>query len=175
MNPESGKSVWPLALLIPCLISILLTSCENSKNDPLFAGTWQFTETINTDGLVFNTVRTIVLTRKSYEETYSVQRENSASFSEIIGTRGDLVLTHSSMVFQLKALGACIRDASDICTGTVQWYSEGSGYWTDNIPFFKETIPGEFEADETTLRLMRDLNTDGDTLDAGEDVVFEKV
>lgn len=175
MNRKSGKSVQPVALLITCLISLILISCENTKNDPAFAGTWLFSETINTDGLVFNTVRTIVLTQKNYEETYSVQRENSASASEIIGTRGDLVLTHSSMVFQLKELGACLRDASDICTGTVEWYSEGSQYWTDNIPFFKQTIPGEFQADETTLRLIRDLNTDGDTDDAGEDIVFKKV
>ena len=175
MNRKSGKSALYLELLIPCLIFVILTSCENMKDDPLYVGTWQFTETINTDGLVFNTIRTMKLTKKTYEETYSVQRQNSASISEIIGTRGNLVLTHSSMVFQLKGLGACSRDASDICTGTVQWYSENSQYWTDNIQFFKLVIPGEFKAETAKLWLTRDLNTDGDTDDAGENVVFERI
>jgi hypothetical protein len=65
-----------------------------------------------------------------------VQREGSTALSEIIGTKGDLTPSHSGVLFQLKELGTCMRDASDICTGNVQWYSEGSQYWNDNIPFF---------------------------------------
>lgn len=174
MNEKSEKTALYFALLKLCFLSFLFFSCENQK-DPLYVGTWQFNETINTDNLVFNTIRTLTLTRKSYEETFLVERENSGPVSEIIGTSGDLVTTHSGMVFYLKELGTCIRDELDICTGDVQWFAEGSGYWTDNIIFFKLIIPGDFEAEESTLWLTRDLNTDGDTDDAGEDILFERI
>lgn len=174
INKKPDKSSLHLNLGLISLILFSLISCENQK-EPVYAGAWQFTETINVDGLVFSTIRTLTLSRKSYDETYSVQREGSPVLSEIIGTKGDLTPTHSSMIFHLKELGTCIRDASDICTGNVQWYSEGSQYWNDNIPFFKLIIPGEFEAGESTLWLKRDLNTDGDREDPGEDVLFERI
>jgi hypothetical protein len=174
MNEKSNKPSLHFILPLISLMLFTFVSCENQK-DPLYAGTWQFTETVTADNLVLNTIRTLTLTKKTYEETFLVERENSTSVSEIIGTRGDLSQTHSGMVFQLKELGTCIRDASDACTGNVQWNGQGSKYWDDNIPFFKLIVPGGFEADESTLWLTRDLNNDGDTADAGEDILFERI
>ena len=64
---------------------------------------------------------------------------------------------------------------SDICTGNVQWYSEGTRYWNDNIPYFKLIFLGSSKLVKSTLWLTRDLNTDDDTNDAGEDILFEKI
>lgn len=162
-------------LIVLLLIFFLASSCENMKEDPVYVGTWQFTEQITTDGLVINTVRTLKLGKKTYEETYLVERESTGLISEIIGTRGNLIFTHTGLVFQLKELGTCDRDDLDKCTGDVLWYGDGSNYWNTNILFFEPLVPGEYQADETTLRLIRDLNTDGDNLDAGEDIVFERI
>lgn len=173
MNLKSFGSVAIGNLLIFSLI-FLVSSCENKKN-PLFVGTWQYIESINSDDIVYNTVRTIVLTKNSYEETFSVRRENSPSFTEILGKKGALTLTRSGLAFSIKELGTCLRDASDICTGNVEWYGEGSQYWAENISLYQLHFPGNLEADETTLWLSRDMNTDGDTDDAGEEIVFERI
>jgi len=175
MKSERTVQIFYVLQLTLIFSLLLLTdSCENQGN-PLFVGTWQFTESVNADNLVFNTTRTLVLTKRTYEETYRVERVDPGTISQIIGTKGDLVTTHSGMVFQLNQLGECEKDELEICTGNVVWHSEGSNYWNENIIFFKPVVPGEFEAGETTLWLRRDLNTDGDTDDAGEDITFERV
>jgi len=175
MHYKSNSPAPRFTLLILLLIYFLVTSCENLKNDHQYVGTWQFEEKISTGDLVFNTTRTLKLTKNTYEETYLIQRENSGSASAIIGTSGDLFLAHSNMTFDLKELGTCLVDASGLCTGSVQWYGQGNQYWTDNIPYFRLKVVGEFQADEATLLLTRDLNNDGDIEDTGEDVVFDRI
>ncbi len=160
-------------ILIVTLFTLLTSSCELLRKDPDYIGTWQFTERITTNSLVYNTTRTLNLTKKTYEETYVIQRENPGTISAIIGTRGNLGMTHSNLVFTLEEIGTCAPDESDACTGDVQWYGEGTQYWLDNIPYFGKKVTGEYEVDETTLRLKRDLNNDGDLADTGEDVTFE--
>ena len=93
----------------------------------------------------------------------------------ILGKKGALTLTRSGLAFSIKELGTCLRDASDICTGNVEWYGEGSQYWAENISLYQLHFPGNLEADETTLWLSRDMNTDGDTDDAGEEIIFERI
>jgi uncharacterized membrane protein len=160
-------------LLIVSLFTLLITSCESLKKDLEYIGTWQFTEKITTDDLVYNTTRTLKLTKNTYEETYVIQRENSATISAIIGTRGSLGLTHTNLVFTLEEIGTCALNESEACTGDVQWYGEGTQYWLDNILYFEKKVSGEYEVNETTLRLTRDLNNDGDIEDTGEYVTFE--
>ncbi len=80
-----------------------------------------------------------------------------------------------SLIFELKELGTCALDNSEICTGNIQWYGDGTQYWTDNIVYFKKTVTGAFEVIGNTLRLTRDLNRDFDYEDTGEDVTFEKI
>lgn len=162
-------------LIIVSIFILIIPSCESFNKDPEFIGTWQFTEKITSNDLVFNTTRTLILTKNSYEETYTIQRENSAAISSIIGTRGNISMTHSTLVFELKELGTCTLNGSGICTGSVQWFGEGTRYWTDNIVYFKKIITGVFEVTGTTLRLTRDLNRDGDYEDTGEDVIFELI
>ena len=162
-------------LIILSLIAIIIPSCESLNKDPEFIGTWQFSEKITSDDLVYNTTRTLILTENSYEETYTIQRESSAVISSIIGTKGNLGMARSNLIFELKELGTCALDNSEICTGNVQWYGEGTQYWTDNIVYFKKTVTGVFEVIGNTLRLTRDLNRDFDYEDPGEDVTFEKI
>ena len=157
------------------LIPVVIPSCQSLKDDPLFAGTWQFKAVITADDLIFNTTRTLTLTKKTYVETYVIERADEGIISGIIGTKGDLVLSRANITFLLKELGTCVKDASDKCTDTVQWYGEASQYWIDNVPYFEITVKGDFEADETTLRLKRDLNNDGDFDDTGEDIEFERI
>lgn len=172
---RSIKNPALFVLITISFLMLLIPSCESLKNDPEFIGTWQFTEKITSDDLVFNTTRTLILTENSYEETYTIQRENSAVISSIIGTKGNLEMARSNLIFELKELGTCALDNSEICTGNVQWYGEGTQYWTDNIVYFKKTVTGVFEVIGTTLRLTRDLNRDFDYEDTGEDVTFEKI
>jgi hypothetical protein len=160
-------------ILIVSLFTILTSSCELLRKDPDYIGSWQVTEKITGNSLVYNTTRTLNLTKKTYEEIYIIQRENSSTISAIIGTRGSLGLTHANLVFTLEEIGTCAPDESDVCTGDVQWYGEGTQYWQDNIPYFQKKVLGEYKVNETTLRLTRDLNNDGDIEDTGEDVTFE--
>jgi len=161
-------------IAVLCLI-LIIPSCESLRKDPEFIGTWEFTERITSDEIVYNNTRTIILTKNTWEETYVIQRENSPSISAIIGTRGDLRYSHSKLIFELKELGTCTLDEMEICTGFVEWHGEGTGYWTDNEQFFRKTVEGQYEAGTTTLRLTRDLNDDSDFLDTGEDVTFEMI
>lgn len=172
MEKASFNRIYLLFVLI---ITAVITSCRSSGEDPLYVGTWQYSATITTDDLVFYTIRTLKLTKSTYEETYLIRRESSGMISGIIGTRGELVPAHTMLTFQLNALGTCVKDELDACTENVVWHSEGSPYWVDNIQFFKSEVGGEIEADETTLWLKRDLNMDGDFEDPGEEVLFERI
>jgi hypothetical protein len=160
-------------LLTAFLLALLTTSCESLKKDPDYVGAWQFPQQITSDNIVYNTTRTLTLTKDTYEETYVVQRENSSIISAIIGTGGSLGLTHTNLVFTLEKLGTCELDESEVCAGNVQWYGEGTLYWIENKPYFEEKVAGEYEVDGTTLWLTRDLNNDGDIEDTGENVTFE--
>jgi hypothetical protein len=162
-------------LLLFLLVPVIIPSCQSLKDDALFTGTWQHKDVVTADELVFNTTRILTLTKKTYEETYVIVRADEGIISAIIGTKGDLVLSHSNITFLLKELGTCVLDASERCTSSVQWYGEGSQYWTDNIPYFKISVKGDFKADETTLWLKRDLNNDGDFDDTGEEIEFERI
>lgn len=162
-------------LLTAFLFTFLITSCELLKKDPVYAGTWQFTEQITANDMVYNTTRTLNLTKDTYEETYVIQRENSSTISAIIGTGGSLWLTHTNLVFILEELGTCELGESEACTGNVQWYGEGTLYWIENKPYFEEKVAGDYDVDGTTLWLTRDLNNDGDIEDTGENVTFEMI
>jgi hypothetical protein len=157
------------------LLVLLIQSCENQKKDPEYVGTWEFSEKITSNELVYNTTRTINLTRNSYEETYLIQRENSGIISAIVGTRGDLSQAHSTLTFSLNELGKCVRDESDACTDDIQWFGQGTEYFNDNIKYFEAEVAGEFQVNGNTLRLVRDLNNDGDQEDTGEDVTFTMI
>jgi len=164
-----------LFVLIPVsLFALFILSCE-SLNKDAYTGTWEYTEKITSDELVYNNVRTITLTKSDYEETYVIRRENSGTIVSIIGTRGDLDQSHSNLTFSLKELGTCGRDESDFCTENIEWYGQGTDYYNDNINYFAVTVTGKFEVAGSTLRLIRDLNEDGDTEDTGEDVTFEMI
>jgi len=166
--------VWFIPIVILCFL-LIIHSCESLKKDPEFIGTWEFTKKITSDEITYNTTRTIILTKNTWEETYVIQRENSSSISAIIGTRGDLSFSHSHLTFDLKELGTCTLDENEICTGIVEWHGEGSDYWADNEQFFEKKVEGLYESGSSTMRLTRDLNNDGDTLDTGEDVTFEMI
>ena len=174
MNRIIKYPVLYILIIVLCFI-LLIPSCESLKKDTDFIGTWQFAEKITTDDLVYNTTRTINLTKNTYEESYVIQRDNSPAISAIIGTKGDLSVSKSYLTFLLKELGTCAMDASEKCTSSIQWFGQGTQYWTDNIIYFKKTITGVFEVIGTTLRLTRDLNLDGDYEDTGEDVTFEMI
>jgi len=164
------------SLCLKLIILILfLYSCESFRKAPEFIGAWEFTEKITSDEITYNTTRTIILTKNTWEETYVIQRENSSSISAIIGTSGDLSYSHSHLTFDLKELGTCTLDKNEICTGIVEWHGEGSDYWADNEQFFEKKVGGLYESETSTMRLTRDLNNDGDTLDTGEDVTFEMI
>jgi hypothetical protein len=174
MNKHIKDSILFL-LFVVYLLTLIITSCESLKKDPDYIGTWQFNEKINIDNLVYNTTRTLKLTKNTYEETYMIQRENSGTISAIIGTRGSLGLAHTSLLFTLEEIGTCLPDELEVCTEDVQWYGEGTQYWLDNIPYFEKKVAGEYEVNETTLLLTRDLNNDGDIEDTGEDITFEMI
>lgn len=157
------------------VIILLVPSCLDQKGRNQYIGNWQYVQTVTSGDLTYTTTRTLQLTKNSYEEVYLIQRQESGAVAGITGTRGNLSLTHSDMVFELKELGTCARDTLDACTSQVLWYGEGSQYWTDNVQYFGLVIKGEFQAEEMTLTLRRDLNNDGDTDDSGENIVFNRI
>ncbi|MDY0100001.1 MAG: hypothetical protein RBR81_12445 [Bacteroidales bacterium] len=171
---------------IPCiylvyfsLISLtgaaFLNSCESLKDDPAYAGTWQYKETITSDNLVYNTTRTLVLTRRTFEEIYVIERENPPVISAIFGMSGDIRTSHTSFIFTLKALGTCVKDEMDMCTEEVAFYGPGTSHFDENIQYYSTEVPCEIDADQFRLRLVRDLNNDQDTEDQGEDIEFERI
>lgn len=161
--------------LLISIIAFIISSCESLRKDPDYVGTWQFIEQINIDDLVYNTTRTLIFTKNSYRETYSIQRDNSAIISAIFGTAGTFIMTHSTLIFELEELGTCELDESEICTGNILWYGGGTQYWTDNIPYFERTVTGVYEVTGSSMHLTRDLNGDGDYNDAGEDIIFQMI
>ena len=174
MNRIFRRVVSCRSLIVVCFISLASSSCEKHRA-PLFAGEWEFKETITSGDLTLNTTRLMTLTKTTYEETFIVERQNSSVISSIIATRGNIEPAHSDLIFHLKELGTCIPDDLGACTGNIAWHDEGSQYWEDNITFFSLTVSGRFEVDETTLWLIRDLNDDLDTGDAGEDIIFTRI
>jgi hypothetical protein len=153
---------------------LILFSCE-SKDEPVYVGSWESSGQVIASDIVYNTTRTLILTRSTYEETYLIQRENQGIIAGILGTKGKLAFSRYYMVFRLEELGTCIRDEMDSCTEAVQWFGEGTQYWTENSPYFESTVKGEYKVDGTTLYLKRDLNNDNDTDDTGEDIEFERI
>jgi hypothetical protein len=166
------KRISSWSAIAAFFIVFLIPSCENLKNDPEYIGKWQMSEIITADENVYSNTRTLVLTKKTYEEVYVIKRENSTLITAIIGTAGTLVTSHSNLIFNLEELGTCVLDEQDVCTDVVQWFGPGSGYYTENIEYFETKVAGEFEIVGNTLRLLRDLNNDGDLEDTGEDVTF---
>lgn len=163
-----------LYLVLVCLSILILFSCE-SKDDPPYVGSWRSSGQVITSEIVYNTTRTLILTRSTYEEIYLIQRENQGIIAGILGTKGKLAFSRYYMVFRLGELGTCVRDQSDACTEAVQWFGEGTQYWIDNSPYYESTVKGEYKVDGTTLYLKRDLNNDNDTDDTGEDIEFERI
>ncbi len=168
--------IYLLYLSITSLTGVmLLISCESLKDDPVYAGTWQCKETITSDNLVYNTTRTLILTRNTFEEIYVIKRENSPAISAIFGTSGDIRTNHTSYIFILKALGTCVKDEMDMCTEEVAFCGPGTSHFDENIQYYSVEVPCKIEADEFRLRLVRDLNNDRDTEDQGEDIEFERI
>jgi hypothetical protein len=171
MTANSARPTIILLFVLCCII----TSCDSLNDDPLYIGTWQFKERIITDDLTYSTTRTLILTRSTYEEVYVIERENSGLVSGIFGTKGKLAFSRKYMTLKLEGLGTCVRDASDACTEEVEWFGDGTTYWNDNFQYFEKSVKGEFDADELSLRLKRDLNDDHDLEDTGEDVEFTRI
>ncbi len=157
------------------VITVIFSSCDSIKGDPLYAGKWQITETINSDNIVYNTVRTLELTKRSFKEIYVIRRESTGKISAIYGMSGNVKVSHSSYIFYLEELGTCVRDEMDICTEEISFFGPGTSYYDENILFYEKAVRCEMEADDTHLWLVRDINNDGDTTDPGEELQFERV
>lgn len=170
-----NRHFLPDLLLGTVILIFLLTGCSKFKNDPQFIGTWQFTEQITADDIVYTTTRTLTLAKSSWEETYVIKRQSSADISAIIGTKGTLGMSHTSLVFYLEELGTCVPDEMDKCTDQIIWHEEGSAYWNLNIQYFEKAVPAEYEVTDNALTLRRDLNNDGDFNDTGENVTFQMI
>lgn len=145
------------------------------KDDPLYVGTWQYNETKSSDDLVYNTTRTLKLTKRSYEEIYIIKRQNAGTISAIYGMKGNLNASHSCYIFSLKELGTCVRDELEMCIEEVIFYGPGTSYYEENIKYYEIEVKCEIEADESNLLLIRDLNNDGDTDDHGENIEFVRI
>jgi len=165
------KYLVQLFLIPVSSFAFFVTSCESS-NKEAYSGTWEYTEQITSDEVVYSNTRTITLSKSDYEETYVIRRENSSTIVSLIGTRGDLAQSHSNLTFSLKELGTCDRDESEACTDKIVWFGQGTEYYNDNIQYFQTFVTGNFEVNGDNLRLVRDLNNDGDLEDPGEDVTF---
>lgn len=172
---KTESSYIRICLFLISAVTLFAPSCERLKEDPLFVGTWESREQIAIGDLTFNTTRTLVLTKKTYEEVYVIRIGNSSYISAIIGRRGDLAVKGTRMTFTLRELGTCATDTEGRCTADTEWHGSGSQYYSDNIQYFKLTLTGEFEAGEFYLRLLIDNNGDGDTDDQGEDVEYERI
>lgn len=75
--------------VVTVFISLLFSSCEYQKKDPLFAGSWKFSENIVAGDLVYNTTRYLTLTKDTYEEIFIVQRESSGLIAGIFGKKAN--------------------------------------------------------------------------------------
>jgi len=168
--------ITPIKSFLPLLVfmTFALTSCEKLKKDPLYVGTWEFSTLVTAGDLTFNTTRTLILTKKTYQEVYVIQLDNSPDISSILGTRGDLTVSKNKMGFTMNAVGECIKDTENKCTSDVEWFDKGTPTYNDYIQYIRESFTAEFEADQDYLRLIRDMNNDGDTEDTGEDIEYTR-
>lgn len=162
--------------LIVCLSAILMIpSCGLFREDPMYVGTWQNKDKIYVGDATYNTTTTLKLSESTFEEVYVVQPDNSSVISTLLGLKGSLDVSGSKMTFRLTAVGECVKDNQQNCTSAVEWFQKGSATYNTYLQYLKETVKGEFEADEDYLWLVRDRNLDGDTDDSGEDIGFERL
>lgn len=160
--------------LLNVLVAFAVTSCEKLKEDPLYVGTWEYSTLVTAGELTFNTTRTLVLSRKTYQEVYVIQLSNSPDISSILGTRGDFSVKSNRMTFKMNGVGECIKNMEDKCLSDVEWFDKGTPTYNDYLQYIRESFSGEYDADATILRLVRDINNDGDTEDTGEDIEFTR-
>jgi hypothetical protein len=166
---------WKLIMLL-CLAGMAsVPSCDWFREDPLYVGTWQYTDKIYAGEMVFNGITTLTLTESTFEEIYVLKADNSSEIGSLLAMKGDLDVSGNEMTFRLTAVGECIRDNQQNCTASVEWFQKGSSTYSTYMQYLKETVQGEFVADEDYLWLVRDRNLDGDTEDTGEDVEFERL
>ncbi len=162
--------------MLLCIIAIFsLPSCDWFREDPLWIGKWQYKDKIYVGDITYNTTTTLTLTESSFEEVYIIKRDNSSEITSLLGLKGSLSVKGSTMTFTLTAVGECVEDAQQKCTTAIEWFPKGSATYNTYMQYLKETVTGEFEADEDWLWLVRDRNKDGDTEDDGEDVEFERI
>lgn len=170
INSRTLKSKFILFLVL-----FLIPSCETLKEDPLFIGSWQFKDKIYSGDVVINTTHTLKLTKSTFEEVIVYQRDNSSSVMSLVGMKGNISVKGTVITFTLTAFGGCLKDASDKCTSTVEWYSKGSAKYNGYAALgLQEVYAGEADADEDYLWLVRDMNKDSDTEDTWEDIEFEQ-
>jgi hypothetical protein len=163
----------PFSIKTMLVVLILLSCGSEEEEDALhYPGTWQFKDKIYSGELVFNTTRTLILTRTTYQEIYVVQRDNSSDVMTLLGLKGDISVNGNFMTFQLSAIGECVKDNTEQCTSAVQWFQKGSSTYNSYLQFVREQFTSEFYADEDSLWLIRDMNNDSDTDDPGEDIEF---
>ena len=163
-------------IMLSCTVIILsVPSCDWFREDPLYMGTWQTTEKIYVGDITYNTTTTLKLTESTFEEVYTMKRDNSSVISSLLGMKGNLEVKGDEMTFRLTAVGECVKDNQQNCTSAVEWFQKGSATYNTYLQYLKETVKGEFEADEDYLWLVRDRNLDGDTDDSGEDIGFERL
>jgi len=154
-------------------VILLMTSCEKNK-DPLYVGTWEYKTKVYSGDLTFNTTRTLILTKNTFQEVYFIQLDNSPTISSILGIKGDLSVKSNKMTFKLNSVGECVKDSENKCTDNVAWFDKGTPTYNTYIQFIRESFTAEFEAGDDYLWLVRDMNNDGDTEDTGEDIEFER-
>ncbi len=174
MKRAASYTLTLICLALP-LLFLLLPSCEKGSGDTRYRGTWVDNDTILADQVSYVTRRTLTLTEDSYTEVYVISRESTGSVIMVLGLKGGLSVRNNRMTFKLKELGTCVRDASEKCTGDVEWFGSDTSYYTENIGFFRLTVEGEYEVDGESLLITRDMNGDGDSEDTGEDLVFTRI
>jgi hypothetical protein len=162
--------------MLLCIAAIFsLPSCDWFREDPLWIGKWQYNDKIYVGDITYNTATTLTLTESSFEEVYIIKRDNSSEITSLLGLKGSLSVKNNIMTFTLSTVGECVEDAQQKCTTAIVWFPKGSATYSTYMQYLKETVTGEFEADEDWLWLVRDRNKDGDTEDDGEDVEFERI
>lgn len=165
---KRGLSVLILIALI------MIPSCGWFREDPMYVGIWQNKDKFYTEEFIFKTITTLKLTENTFEEVYIIQRDNSSAIISLLATKGAILVKDDEVTFTLNAVGECVRDAENLCTGSIQWFAKGSATYNSYVQYIRETVSGKFEAGEYYLRLFRDRNGDGDYEDEGEDIEFER-
>jgi hypothetical protein len=163
-------------IMILLIVSVIIPSCETLKDDPQYIGSWQYKDKIYSGELVINTTHTLILTKTTFHEVLIYQRDNSSTVMTLIGLKGDIEINGNEMTFKVSAFAECLKDASNNCTSTPEWFAKGTETYNDYLSLgMKETFQGEFEADEDYLWLVRDMNNDSDTEDSMEDIEFDRI